>query len=827
LILLVKSTIGYKNLLKLVSKAYFEGFYYRPRVDKELLRECNEGLIALSSCLHGEIPYLLIHGQREKAEQVAEEYKEIFNNNRFFLELQENGIEEQRIANRGLLEISDKLNIPLVATNDCHYLEKEDVKAHEVLVAVRTGKTLSSPDRMRFSTEELYFKSPETMKELFRDHPEAIMNTIEIAERCNLEIKLGEVNFPVFPVDEEETPETQLRKFAQNGLEERLKKHPLCIQPDFPSIARQYHDRLEEELQIINSEGFASYFLIVADFVNYAKHHNIPVGPGRGSAAGSLVAYALKITEIDPIRYGLLFERFLNPERISPPDIDVDFCMEGRDRVIDYVRHKYGKDNVAQIITFGKMQAKAVVRDVGRVIDMPYKEVDKIAKLIPNTPNITIDEALRLEPVLRKLEEEDEQIKLLISLSRVLEGLPRHASTHAAGVVISDKPLVEYLPLYKGQHGETATQYAMDDVGKIGLIKFDFLGLRTLTVIDRALKLINKDEVKIPDIHEIPLDDKETYNLLSSGETEGVFQLESSGMKELITKMKPENIDDIVDLLALYRPGPLQSGMVDDYIRRRRGETTITYLVPQLKSILSDTYGVILYQEQVMKIAQVLAGYTLGEADILRRAMGKKESEVMEEQKEVFLERTRKNTINPQKAEEIFNLMANFAGYGFNKSHSVAYTIIAYQTAYLKAHYPVEFMAALLSCEMDNTDKVIRHIGECRERGIEILPPDVNESFGDFTVTGNKIRFGLAAVKNIGSSAIESIINAREKEEPFANMYDFCERVDLRKVNKKVLESLIKCGAFDSTGARRSQMFAMYELAMEKGQQSQKQKNDK
>jgi len=827
LVLLAKNQTGYKNLLALVSKAYLEGFYYRPRVDKELLKEYNQGLIALSSCLHGEIPYLIIQGKEEQALKVADEYREIFDNNRFYLELQENGIKEQTIANQGIIKISKKLNIPIVATNDCHYLNQTDVLAHEVLVAIRTGKTLSSPDRMKFSTDQLYFKSPAIMKACFQDYPEAIKNTIEIAERCNLELKFNELKFPVFPVEKGETPNTTLRKLAQIGLKERLEKHPRRFSPDFSLMVKQYQDRLEEEIQTINSEGFASYFLIVADFVNFAKKNNIPVGPGRGSAAGSLVAYALKITEIDPILFGLLFERFLNPERISPPDIDVDFCMEGRDKVIEYVREKYGKDRVAQIITFGKMKARAVVRDVGRVLDMPYKEVDKIAKLIPDTPNITIEESLRLEPMLRKLEEEDEKIKLLISLSRVLEGLPRHESTHAAGIVISDSPLIEYLPLYKDTKGEVATQYAMDDVAKIGLIKFDFLGLKTLTVINQTLKLINRDEIKIPDINSIPLDDKETYKLLSSGKTEGIFQLESSGMKDLISKIRPQNIADITDLLALYRPGPLQSGMVEDYIKRKRGETPIVYLVPQLKDILSDTYGVILYQEQVMKIAQVLAGYSLGEADILRRAMGKKKPQEMEEQKEKFLLGCKKNKIPLKKAEEIFNLMANFAGYGFNKSHSVAYAMIAYQTAYLKAHYPVEFMAALLTCEMENTDKVIRHIGECREQGIEVLPPDVNYSQRDFAVIDNKIRFGLAAVKNVGTSAIESIINARDNGGPFKNIFDFCQRVDLRKVNKKVMESLIKCGAFDSTGVFRSRLWGVYEKAMENGQQIQKQKIDK
>ena len=827
LVLLVKNQIGYKNLLTLVSKAYFEGFYYRPRVDKDLLRECNQGLIAMSACLHGEIPYLIVNGREEQALKTAAEYREIFDKNRFFLEIQENGIKEQNIANRGILEINKKLGIPIVATNDCHYLNKEDVMAHEALVAIRTGKTLSSPDRMKFSTEELYFKPPEMMKDIFRDYPDAVKNTIEISERCNLELKFNELKFPVFPVEERETPNTTLRNLAQNGLANRMQIHPLRLSSDFPAIKKQYQERLEKELELINSEGFASYFLIVSDFVNFSKKNNVPVGPGRGSAAGSLVAYSLKITEVDPIPFGLLFERFLNPERISPPDIDIDFCMDGRDKVIEYVRNKYGNDRVAQIITFGKMKARAVVRDVGRVLDMPYKEVDMIAKLIPDTINITIAEALRLEPALQKLEDEDEKVKLLISLSRVLEGLPRHESTHAAGVVISDQPLIEHLPLCKDSKGEVATQYAMDDVAKIGLIKFDFLGLKTLTVIDQTVKLINRNEIKIPDINEIPLDDKETYALLSSGETEGVFQLESSGMKELILKMQPENIEDVTDLLALYRPGPLQSGMVDDYIRRRKGEATISYLAPQLKTTLADTYGVILYQEQVMKIAQVLAGYSLGEADILRRAMGKKKIQEMEEQKEKFLQGSQKHKIPPKKAEEIFNLMSKFAGYGFNKSHSVAYALIAYQTAYLKAHYPVEFMAALLTCEMGNTDKVIRHIGECRDRGLEVLPPDVNESQRDFIVDGKKIRFGLAAVKNVGTTAIEVIINARDNEGHFKNIFDFCRRVDLRKVNKKVIESLIKCGAFDSTGAQRSQLWAIYEKAMENGQQIQKQKADK
>lgn len=828
LVLLAKNLTGYKNLLKLVSGAYLEGFYYRPRIDKELLREHNEGLIAMSACLHGEIPHLIVEAKIEQAVTVAQEYKEMFDNRRFYLELQANGIDDQVIANRGMVEIGKQLDIPIVATNDCHYLDKEDVRAHEVLVAVRTGKTLSDDKRLKFSTEDLFFKSPELMKELFKDYPEAISNTVEIAERCNVELEFGKLFFPVFPLEGNETATSRLRAMAHEGLQERLQKHPSYGTDDFPALEGTYLDRLEVELKVIETEGFSGYFLIVSDFVNYSKKHDVPVGPGRGSAAGSLVAYALRITEIDPIRYGLLFERFLNPERISPPDIDIDFCMEGRDKVIEYVRRRYGKDKVAQIITFGKMQAKAVVRDVGRALGMAYADVDRISKLIPNVIGITLETAIKQEPELKKLVEEDEQIRHLISLSKVLEGLPRHASTHAAGVVIADRPLDEYLPLYKDTKSDAvATQFAMNEVGDIGLIKFDFLGLKTLTVIDRTLKLVNRDSEVIPDINDLPLDDPATYELLSSGETDGIFQLESSGMKELIINMKPSDIDSVVALLALYRPGPLQSGMVNDYIDRRKGKADIPYLLPQLEPILKDTYGVILYQEQVMKIAQELAGYSLGEADLLRRAMGKKKFEVMEKQKEKFLAGTDKNKLDRKKSAEIFDLMANFAGYGFNKSHSVAYAVISFQTAYLKAHHPVEFMAALLTCEMDNSDKVIRHIGECRERGIEVLPPDVNESFRDFAVSDNKIRFGLAAVKNVGTAAIESIITARMEEGSFRTIFDFCERIDLRKANKKVLESLIKCGAFDSTGAHRSQLFAVYESAMERGQEIQREKNDR
>jgi DNA polymerase-3 subunit alpha len=820
LILLAKNHIGYKNLIYLVSKGYLEGFYYRPRIDKELLKTHNEGLIALSSCIHGEIATHILNNSKEKALQVAEKYSNIFDNRRFYLELQENKIPEQHEVNKVLIEISKDLSLPLVATSDCHYLNKEEARAHEILLCLQTGKTLSSPDHMKFSTDEFYFKSPQEMTELFSYAPEAIKNTVEIAERCNLEIKFDELRSPKFHAPGEVNLNDYLENLAQEGLRERLHKYK--HKKDFPELSEKYKRRLGEELKIIKSTGFTNYFLIVADFVNYAKQHGIPVGPGRGSAAGSLVAYASKITEVDPITYGLLFERFLNSERISQPDIDIDFCMERRDEIIDYVNKRYGEENVAQIITFGKMQAKGVIRDVGRVLDMPYKEVDRIAKLIPNTLNISLTKALKQEPQLREMIKNDDKVKELFSLSLSLEGLPRHASTHAAGIVISDKPLMEDLPLYRGQNDEVVTQYAMKAVGKIGLIKFDFLGLKTLTVIKKGLDLINEKRAEPISINDIPLDDKETYRLLSDGETDGIFQLESSGMKDLLIKLKPENMEDLIALLALYRPGPLGSGMVDDFIKRKRGEVSIRYEVPQLKDILSDTYGVILYQEQVMKIASKLANFSPGDADLLRSAMSKKKIDVMEEQKDKFLQGTKENLLNVKKAEKIYNQMANFAEYGFNKSHSTAYAMIAYQTAYLKAHSPVEFMAALLTCEMDNNDKVLRHMNECRERGIEVIPPDINESNRDFTVSQGKICFGLAAVKNVGGAAIESIVGNRNESGNFTSLFDFCKRVDHRKVNRRVIESFIKCGAFDSTGAHRSQMMASLDKAIERAQRFQK-----
>ncbi len=824
--LLAKNKQGYYNLIKLVSLAHLEGFYYKPRIDKDLLRQYNDGLIALSGCLKGEIATLLNRGKEHEAEGVALEYSKIFDRDRFFLEVMENGVENQGLINEKLYAMADKLSLPLVATNDCHYLRREDARAHEVLLCIQTGKTINDADRMRFSTDQFYFRSTEEMKALFAGREEPITNTALIADQCNLELKFGEYHFPRFAVPQGESLDSYLENLAKQGLEKRLTEMGTG-EGSFARGREEYFTRLGKELATIKSMGFSGYFLIVSDFINYAKKRGIPVGPGRGSAAGSLVAYSLGITDLDPLRYGLLFERFLNPERISMPDVDVDFCMKGRDEVIRYVTEKYGNDNVAQIITFGKMQAKAVIRDVGRALDMPYNEVDRIAKLIPNTLNITLDQALLQEPKLRELMESDERVSSLITTAKSLEGLVRHASTHAAGVVISNKPLMEYLPLYRGQNGEIITQYAMGDVEKIGLIKFDFLGLKTLTVLDKAVELINRNRNREIDIHHLDLGDKKTFELLGSGATTGIFQLESSGMKELLVKLKPESFDDIIALVALHRPGPLGSGMVDDFIKRKHGNVPIRFEIPQMEEILRETYGVIVYQEQVMKIAGSLANFSLGDADVLRRAMGKKNPKEMEKQKEKFLEGARNKGIDSQKAERVFDLMAKFAEYGFNKSHSAAYALIAYQTAYLKAHYRIEFMAALLTCEMENTDKIVKYIGECQDIGIEILPPDVNESYRDFTVIGNKIRFGLAAVKNVGSGAVDSIISEREGNGPFKEIFDFCERADLRKVNKRVLESLIKCGAFDFTGAHRSQMMAALNEAIEMAQLRQRERGSK
>ncbi len=824
LVLLAMDGQGYKNLCQLVSKGYLEGFYYKPRIDKELLVEHHQGLIALSACLGGVIAAPLRRQDRVQAAAEVEFYRDLFDDRRFFLEIQENGLAEQEEVNRQIIDLAKEYSVPLVATNDCHFLNREDAHAHEVLLCVQTGKNMDDPKRMRYP-EELYFKSPEEMAAAFVDNPEAVSNTVEIAERCNFDFEFRNYRPPTFIPPEGKTLNEFLADSCREGLSELMPRIENYYGGNLtPELQENYRQRLELEIEIICNMGFAGYFLIVADFVNFARREKIPVGPGRGSAAGSLVAYALRITDIDPLPYGLLFERFLNPERVSMPDIDMDFCIHGRDRVIKYVTQKYGRDRVAQIITFGRMQAKGVIRDVGRALHMPFAEVDKIAKLVPNELKMTLKKAEELEPGFAKLRQGNALEKELIEVSYALEGLNRHASVHAAGVVVTDQPLVDYLPLYRGAKDAddaVVTQYDMGFVEELGLIKFDFLGLKTLTVIDHALKIINrncKEEGDCFDINTIPLDDPATYELLSSGAAVGVFQLESSGMQDLLVRLKPGCFEDIIALVALYRPGPIESGMIDDFIACKHGRQKVEYLLPELESILEETYGVIVYQEQVMQIAQKLAGYSLGQADILRKAMGKKKAEVMAAQRQSFLDGARENRVDSHKAEEIFDLMAQFAEYGFNKSHSAAYGYIAYQTAYLKAHYPVEFMAGLLMEDMNNTDKVIKNIAECRSMGINVLPPDVNVSELSFTVVDQDIRFGLAAVKNVGSKAAAEIIRVREIEGVYKSLFDLCCRLDLSKVNRRVLESLIKSGAFDSEGVPRHQLFAAIDTAMENGQ---------
>ncbi|MBW2472270.1 MAG: DNA polymerase III subunit alpha, partial [Deltaproteobacteria bacterium] len=823
LVLLAMDHSGYKNLMKLASLAQLEGFYYKPRIDKETLIAHHEGLIALTACLHGGIPHLILNGNIDGARKEAKALQKIFGD-RLYFELQDNGIKEQKKVNKGLRKLSKEFSIPLVATNDCHYLNRDEAFAHEVLLCIQTGRTINDKNRFKFATNELYFKSPAEMQERFKVFPEALAATAEIADRCNLELEFGQHYFPNFPVPEGETIDSYFEKLAREGLKERLatihEKGKLT-----PELEKSYHERLEMEIDVIKAMEFPGYFLIVADFINWAKNQKVPVGPGRGSGAGSLVAYCLRITEIDPMPYGLIFERFLNIERKSLPDFDIDFCQERRGEVFHYVQDKYGgSEHVAQIITFGSMKARAVIRDVGRALDMPFGDVDRIAKLIPDQLKITIKEAITQEPRLRDLEKRDEKVATLLSVAQVLEGLSRHMSTHAAGVVISPDPMVEYLPLCKGPKGEILTQYDMKYTERTGLIKFDFLGLKTLTVIDRAVKLIEADLGNQIDINAIPLDDPKTYDLLCKGDALGVFQLESSGMRALLTNMKPEVFTDLIALVALYRPGPMESGMVGNFVDTKHGKKPANYPLPQLKPVLEETYGVIVYQEQVMKIANILANYSLGDADILRRAMGKKIPEVMSNEKEKFMAGAGKNNIPKDKAEYIFDLMAKFAGYGFNKSHSAAYALIAYQTAYLKAHYPAQFMAALLSCDMNNTDKVVTYINECRDNEIEVLPPDINESDQDFSVIDDRIRFGLAAVKNVGGAALDSIIEERFNDGPYKSLEDFCCRVDLRRVNRRVMESLIKAGAFDSLGLKRSQLFAILDQALEQGQAAQRDK---
>ena len=823
LILLATSPEGYRNLCKLMSLAQLEGFYYKPRIDKQLLRDSHQGLIGMTACLHGEIPMLIQANQMKKADEIALQYQELFGEGNFFLEVQNNGIDIQETVNEALKDMSQRLSIPLVASNDCHYLNKKDVRAHDVLLCIQTGKTVHDTQRMKFRTDQLYFKSRQEMHDYFKSYPGALENTVEIAERCELALDFDTYHFPRFESSSGRSESERFEIEVQAGFEKVF----ASIRSRTPEAdERTYRDRLDYEVGVIKEMGFCGYFLIVSDFIRYARQNAIPVGPGRGSAAGSLVAYSLGITNLDPLAYGLIFERFLNPARKSMPDIDVDFCINGREEVLKYVTDKYGGgDYVAQIITYGKLKTRAVIRDVGRALDIPLRDVDGIAKMVPDVLNISLDNALKSEPRLQELADQRAEVADLIEICRVLEGLPRHASTHAAGVVIADQPLVNYLPLYRGKKGEVVTQYDMKMVEKIGLVKFDFLGLRNLTVIQNTLTLIADQGKTPPDLDNLDLNDPKTYQLLSAGDTTGVFQLESSGMKDLLVRLKPERFDDVIALVALYRPGPMESGMIDDYVDRKHGRKTVTYLIPELEEILEETYGVIVYQEQVMKIAGALADYSMAEADDLRKAMGKKIKEIMADHRQRFVQGAVKKGIEEAKASTIFDLIEKFGGYGFNKSHSAAYALIAYQTAYLKAHYPVEFMASLLTSEMHSIDGVVKYIAECRGHNIPVLPPDVFTSDKAFTVADGKIRFGLVAVKNVGEGAIDAIVETRD-EVHFDSLFSFCEYVDLKRVNKRGLESLIKCGAFDATGARRSQMMASLEEALEYGQRIQREAND-
>jgi len=803
IILLAMNNEGYKNLIKIISLAQLEGFYYVPRIDKELLKIYNDGLICLTACIKGEIPSLILKSDEKNLKNTIEEYLTIFGD-RLYFELQDNGLQEQKKVNETLINLSKYYGIPFVATNDCHYLKKEEARAHELLLCIQTGKTINDKDRLSFKSDEFYFKSKEEVELAFSQYPEALSNTLKIAEMCNITIDVGTYHFPEFKSPSNLEPGEYFRNLCTNGFEKRIRHIQSSYESFNEELFEKYKNRLSYEIDVIKKTGFVSYFLIVADFIRFAKSEGIPVGPGRGSAAGSLVAYCLNITDIDPLKYDLIFERFLNPERISMPDIDVDFCMDGRERVIQYVTEKYGKDNVAQIITFGTMQSKAAVRDVGRALGIPYAEVDRIAKLIPSA-NIGIEKAIHEESQLKELYQNDNRIKELLDNAMVLEGLARHASTHAAGIVISNKPLSEHLPLYKGQKGETITQYAMKTIEKIGLVKFDFLGLKTLTIIDNVIKLLKSKGIEI-DITNIPLNDEKTYELLSSGNTSGVFQLESRGMKELLTKLKPSKFEDIIALIALYRPGPLTSGMMDEFIRRKNRPSLVKYETVLLEEILKDTYGVIIYQEQIMKIASKLANFPLKDSDTLRKAISKKIPEQLENYREKFINGAISNGVTTAVASKIYDVILRFGEYGFNKSHSTAYALVAYQTAFLKAHNYIPFMAAILTSEVNNTDNMIKYITECRENGVEILPPDINKSDKSFIMVGNKIRFGLSGIKNVGGAAIENILSVREELGEFTSFTQFCNVIDSRKANKKVVESLAKAGCFDNMGLKRSQI---------------------
>ena len=840
LVLLAETNEGYHNLIKLVSSGYTEGFYYKPRIDKELLARHASGLIGLSSCLKGEVAEGLSHQQERKAVDAAAAYRDILGPDNFFLEMQWHGIEDQRVVNSGLPAIARDLNLPLVCTNDVHYVRETDAHPHDILLCIGTGKAYSDTKRMRYESRNFFLKTPEQMAEVFKDYPDALANTVRIAERCDVLLAEGENFLPNFDVPPPYTLDEYFEHVAREGFRDRLPRlRQLANTGALRHTIDEYERRLSYEIDMIKQMKYPGYFLIVWDFIRYAREQGIPVGPGRGSAAGSLVAYCLRITDVDPLDFDLIFERFLNPERVSLPDIDIDFCERRRGEVIEYVTRKYGCENVAQIITFGTMKAKAVVRDVGRVLEMPFADVDKVAKQIPATLDMTLDKALEENPALKEMEQTDPRVKELLAVARRLEGMTRHASVHAAGVVIAPTAITEYAPLYKSARDEITTQWSMKEIERIGLLKMDFLGLSTLTLIADAIVEIERTTGEKLDIDQVPLDDAKTYQLFQDGQTYGIFQFESSGMRDILRKAKPQRLEDLIALNALYRPGPLRSGMVDDYIARKQGKTAVKYELPALEPILAETYGVIAYQEQVMRISNVLAGFTLGQADVLRKAMGKKQADVMATMRRKFVDGAKSKGTSEKKAGGIFDLMEHFAGYGFNKSHSTAYALLAYQTAYLKANYAWHFAASLLTIEAQNADKLALYLGECRERGISVLPPDINESQLRFTVEpGTGVRFGLTAIRNVGEGAVLSLLEVRKKRGRITSLPGLCEGLDLRLVNKRVFESLTKAGAFDSivrgqaaydslpTLALRPRLLAAIDAACEHGVRVQRDTNE-
>ena len=819
LLVLAETEEGYRNLVKITSEASLHGFYYKPRVSKRFLAEHASGLIGLSGCLKGEVAEFLMEEKFEAAREAAATYRDIFGKENFFLEIQDQGLAQEHKIHPALFRLEKDLGLPVVATNDSHYLCEDDAHAQDVMVCIQTGKSIQEPNRMKFQGNQFFVKSHQEMARVFKDSPDVLTRTLAIAERCNMRLEKVSSPFPHFEVPPGYTLDSYFEHITREGFTRRVEAlRTLSDRGLLKHSLADYEQRLAREIGIIQQMKFSGYFLIVWDFIRYAKERNIPVGPGRGSAAGSLVSYSMGITDLDPLQHELLFERFLNPERVSMPDIDIDFCMNRRGEVIDYVTHKYGRENVAQIITFGTMAAKAAIKDVGRAMDIPYADVDRIAKMVPNQLNIKLEDALKESPAMQQAYQSDAQVKQLLDTAKKLEGLVRNAGVHAAGVVIAPRPLTELVPLYKTKNEEIVTAFDMVAIEKMGLLKMDFLGLTTLTILDDTAKLIEQTHGQKMSLEAIPLEDQETYEkVFHKGLTSGVFQFESHGMRDVLRRYQPNSIEDLTALNALYRPGPIQGGMIDDFIERKHGRRKIEYELPELKEILAETLGVIVYQEQVMQIANRLAGYSLGEADLLRRAMGKKKPEEMAQQRERFVQGAVQRGYPPKKIEKIFDLMAQFAGYGFNKSHSAAYALLAYHTAYLKTHYPVEFMAALLTSVTGSTDDVVKYINECREMGIAVEPPAINVSDANFTPHGAAIRFGLAAVKNVGLNAIESIAAGRKKLGRYKSIFEFCESVDLRLLNKRVLESLIKSGAMDCLG-RRAQLMAVLDKAIERAQ---------